>query len=510
VNRAFCNSCGSLVSATQQPRDGQVFLVKDCPDCGATETLISSDAERYYIKRRLDGEHAEPRGCSLNCLECRRKNQPSFVFVDITNRCNSNCPICINNTPSMGFLFEPPLEYFEKLFEHFSSYKPRPAVQLFGGEPTVREDLFDIIELVKKAGLRPRVVTNGLRLADEDYCRRLVQTRATILFAYDGANPETYRVLRGNERHLETKRKALDNLSRIDGAKAALMTCVAKGFNDTEIGELLHFCHERRHFIRGVYFLPLAQTWTGEEFDLVPERITTEDLERMMNACFPGERLDFVPAGVLGELKAIMHSLEVRPPPFAGAHPNCESMYLLVSNGRQYVPLNRYLKGTLPEFAADLLEADARIAPLLGWSRGEVFPHRPARPGGDTYLAMRSLLALEGAFRRNVRARELLKGSGPAKVWHLAGAVAGMVRRAPTRSILQRHLTWQGMLQVIVLPFEDDSTLETERLERCPNAFAFYDPVADRPNYVPTCAWGQHKVPVMRRIADHYAAAVPA
>jgi uncharacterized radical SAM superfamily Fe-S cluster-containing enzyme len=85
------------------------------------------------------------------------------VFLDVTNRCNSNCPICINNTPSMGFLFEPPLEYFENVFQQLSRYDPKPVVQLFGGEPTVRRDLFEIIRLARSAGLRPRVVTNGLK-----------------------------------------------------------------------------------------------------------------------------------------------------------------------------------------------------------------------------------------------------------------------------------------------------------------------------------------------------------
>lgn len=508
MNRGFCNGCGSLVSATQQARDGQVFLVKDCPDCGSTETLISSDADRYLTKRHLDGAHEEPAGCALNCLECRRKNQPSFIFLDITNRCNSNCPICINNTPSMGFLFEPPLDYFEKVFDYFAQLEPRPAVQLFGGEPTVRQDLFEIIEMARSRKLRVRVVTNGLRLANEEYCRRLVESRATILIAYDGANPETYRVLRGNEKYLQTKLKALDNIARVPGAKVALMTCVAKGFNEAELPELLRFCHERRDFVRGVYFLPLAQTWQPDELDLEPPRMTTEDLEILLNDCFPDERIDFVPAGVLGELKAILAGLDATPPPFAGAHPNCESMYILVSDGERYVPLARYLKGTLPEFIDALFEADARVrrvAERLGsgpWGRslGRIGLRK-------RYLKLRTLLTLARTLRRNVKVGKLLKGGGVGKVYHLLAAAAGILFRLKSRRILARHTTWQGTLQLIVLPFEDNSTLETERLERCPNAFVFYDPQADRVNYVPTCAWSQHKAPVMRRIADHYAGA---
>ena len=39
-NRAFCNACGRLVPARAVERDGAVYLRKDCPDCGPTETIV--------------------------------------------------------------------------------------------------------------------------------------------------------------------------------------------------------------------------------------------------------------------------------------------------------------------------------------------------------------------------------------------------------------------------------------------------------------------------------------
>ncbi len=507
MNRGFCEQCGRLVPASQQERDGAVYLVKDCGDCGPTETLISSDARRYYAKRSLDGEHEEPRGCGLNCLSCNHKQQPSFIFIDITNRCNSNCPICINNTPSMGFLFEPPMEYFERIFDRLAELDPKPAVQLFGGEPTVRADLFQIIAMAKERGLRVRVVTNGLRLASEPYCRQLVQTGATVLFAYDGLNPETYRVLRGNEKHLRVKQRALDNLATCDGAKVALMTCVAKGFNDHELGEIVQFCHERRDFIRGIYFLPLAQTWSADGFALQPERTTNEDLEVLLNDAFPEQRIEFVPAGVLGELKALMRCLNTKRPPFAGAHPNCESMYLMVSDGERFVPLSHYLRGSVPDLVRGLFEADARLV------RAEARVQNTATGGllrrlglSEPWLKLRAALAVVGVLRRHVRLDTLLRGRGRlGKGANLVMLAARLTFGHSTRATVRRHMNTQGVLQVIVLPFEDQATLETERLERCPNAFAYYDPECDEVSWVPTCAWGEHKVPVMRRISEHYA-----
>ena len=54
MNHAYCNLCEALVPAKQLERDGRVFLVKECPDCGPTEALLSSNAASYWRKRGLD------------------------------------------------------------------------------------------------------------------------------------------------------------------------------------------------------------------------------------------------------------------------------------------------------------------------------------------------------------------------------------------------------------------------------------------------------------------------
>ncbi len=95
----------------------------------------------------------------------------------------------------MGFDFNPPMAYFEKIFAEISQWDPKPVVQLFGGEPTVRDDLFEIVALARKYGLRPNLTTNGLRLADEEYCQKLCEARIGMRFAFDGNHPDIYEKL---------------------------------------------------------------------------------------------------------------------------------------------------------------------------------------------------------------------------------------------------------------------------------------------------------------------------
>ena len=509
MNRGFCNTCQNLAPATPMERDGKMYLVKDCPDCGTTETLIASDAERYENKRGLDTGY-DYIDCRLGCLDCKHVNKPNIVFVDITNRCNMNCPICINNTPSMGFLFEPPIEYFDKIFEHFSHYDPRPSLQLFGGEPTVRDDLVDIVRMAKSYRLSARVVTNGIKLANEDYCRRLVERRATILIAYDGANPEVYRVLRGNAKYLELKQKAIENIRKIPRAKVVLMSLIGKGFNDQDVPELFRYVHERRDFIRGIYFLPLAHTWEKKDFDLEPERITSDDIERVVDNIFPGERVEFFPAGFLGQLPNIMKYLKVKPLPFMGAHPSCESMYLLVSNGKEYVPVAWYFKGSVIALAHDLLKAEKKLAQRLRGLETGPFGGFLGAVGLKTfYLRLRAGLSVGRILLRRARVGRFFKGNWPAKLFNMLAFPLRLAMGTRSKTVLACHTTAESTLQIIVLPFEDPHTLETERMERCPSAFAFYDPRTDEVKTVPVCAWGLHKVETMRMVSDFYKTRTP-
>ena len=194
-NFAYCNSCRQTVPAEHVMREGKVYLVKKCPKCGKNETLISSDVDAYKKKFDFMGDVIYE-SCGLNCLECTHK-VPNIAFVELTNRCNMNCPICITNVPSMGFEFEPDMEYFKLIFKDLSKLNPRPSIQLFGGEPTVREDLFDIIRLAKSYGLSVRVVTNGLKLADKKYCEKLVEEGVSVLISFDAFNKTLDEIFRG-------------------------------------------------------------------------------------------------------------------------------------------------------------------------------------------------------------------------------------------------------------------------------------------------------------------------
>ncbi len=262
INTGVCSGCEKRVPAEHVIREGKVFLRKHCPDCGDNDGLVSNDAEVWRRKREI--YHYDPDAkisCSLKCDSCAIDHHPRLVFLDVTNRCNLNCPICIANIPGMGFEFHPPLSYFEKILGELATWKNKPRVQLFGGEPTMRKDLFEIIALADRLGLPLTMASNVLKLADEEFCKKLCETKTHLLIAFDGLDPEIYRRMRGSAAAYEKKLEAFKNLAKHSKLRHTVACTVARSLNERHMKDLIDFVHQHRAIIKRFNFLPLTEMW---------------------------------------------------------------------------------------------------------------------------------------------------------------------------------------------------------------------------------------------------------
>jgi len=479
-NYGICTRCRQSVPVEHVIRSGQVFLKKHCPDCGPTEALVSSDAAAWAHKRLIYRYAPRARGsCALRCTACSHRQSLRMAFVDLTNRCNMNCPICVANVPAMRFEFHPPLVYFERLFAGLARMDPKPVVHLFGGEPTMRSDLLDIIDLVHREGLLCSLVTNGLKLADEDYCRTICEKEVPVLLGFDGTDPDIYRRLRKNPAACAKKLEALQNLKKHSRRRTnILMCCVARNVNDRHIGDLIRLCHEHRSHIKGLYFLPLCETWVQDEFK-TDVTTTIEDVEHMVNEAFPGEQVEFLSLGLQHYLNRALGFLRAGlAQTFPSVHPNCESATRLLSDGERYQPLSHYLKRPLPELAVELtLRARA-----LDEKLSRLDPHR-------RLPALRGRLAVLKAFSRpvltSVRLDRITRRQPLITFLRLAG---GLLAGEPLGEQLSKHTLITDGLTLMVLPFEEIHSLEAERLERCSSAFAYLDPDTEDASTIPACA----------------------
>lgn len=161
------------------------------------------------------------------------ENHFTDVMVDVTHRCNMTCKNCYvpnRNIPDMDI---------DRLIETIKQFPERTMLRIVGAEPTVRKDLHDIIRRIRETGHRATLLTNGLKLANNDYVRRLKDNKLNhVYLSLNGVdNDDWYEII--DEMRCATKKiKALENLARnkfvIDTG-----TIIVRGVNDEAPARLL-------------------------------------------------------------------------------------------------------------------------------------------------------------------------------------------------------------------------------------------------------------------------------
>ena len=149
---SICHHCYRHVSATRFERDGSIWLTKTCPEHGDSTHLVEPDAEFY------------------NNYNYRRHALQSY-FIEITNRCNLTCPHCYQMPDNKST--DPAIE---TMLDKIQSWPDDGyPVALVGAEPTVRQDLPEIINRIHTLPGKKRtvmVLTNGVNMHKDEYARK--------------------------------------------------------------------------------------------------------------------------------------------------------------------------------------------------------------------------------------------------------------------------------------------------------------------------------------------------
>lgn len=117
------------------------------------------------------------------------------VTFGVTDRCNLRCKHCLASS-TLDQANDLPLEKIAQLSVELHELGCK-SVSLFGGEPLLREDLWDIVHLFKKNGVEVRINTNAT-LADGTFAKRAREEKISLFTAsLDGSAPSVHDPLRG-------------------------------------------------------------------------------------------------------------------------------------------------------------------------------------------------------------------------------------------------------------------------------------------------------------------------
>src|SRR5476651_2633435 len=343
-------------------RDGQVWMVKDCPQHGHYEDMMAIDSKWLnWIEQRYPGrdipahndEDLHKHGSSTV-----RYGRGSVLTVDLTNRCNMMCDPCFMDANQVGFVHELSWEDIKMVLDNAISIKPRRqmSVQFSGGEPTISPYFLDAVRYARKVGYNSvQAATNGIEFAKRpEFAKEAAE--AGLRYAYlqfDGiGNAANAHRRVGNL--FDVKLRAIENLHS-NGVDIVPVVTIVNGVNNEQVGRIIEFALDNPKTINFLSFQPVS--FTGRDEEVTPERraaqrYTLSHLAHdVKNQTGIGEPVrDWFPISFMGSFTDwadVTHGAEKEFGQLTcGCHPNCGiGMAIMIDKEtKEAVPVTKFLK----------------------------------------------------------------------------------------------------------------------------------------------------------------------
>ena len=211
-----------------------------------------------------------------------------YLRISITDRCNLRCVYCM---PMEGLTFVPGPEELtsaeiEKVARAAADVGFR-KIRLTGGEPTLRQDVVEIVErLAGIPGIRQMVMTtNGLRLPwiAERLARAGLQRVNIHLDTLD--ETRVGKVMRLNS--LDKVWAGIEAAERAELVPIKLNAVVTRGYNEEDVVDLARLTLERDWHVRFIELMPLGGPAEIAFDHYVPTRESMDRIEAVLGPLFP-------------------------------------------------------------------------------------------------------------------------------------------------------------------------------------------------------------------------------
>lgn len=300
---SLCPQCFERIPAYRVRENGDVYLIKTCPEHGQSRTIIWRGAPDYGswsrtkpLNRPSVTQTGADRGCPLDCGLCpRHAQQTCCVLLELTARCDLGCPVCFASSGETSAP-DPGLDEIESWLRLLKDDIGFCNIQLSGGEPTMRDDLPQIIAIGRDMGFSFfQLNTNGLRLAAEPgYAGRLREAGlSTVFLQFDGVDDDVYLATRGAELH--SQKEAAVTACAEAGLGIVLVPTLVPGVNTDQIGQIIDYALRRLPHVRGVHFQPISYFGRYPEAPSDGARYTLpelmRDIEMQTNGRIPADSL---------------------------------------------------------------------------------------------------------------------------------------------------------------------------------------------------------------------------
>jgi uncharacterized radical SAM superfamily Fe-S cluster-containing enzyme len=368
--RSLINEHVGEIKAQIIERNGEVWMIKECPEHGKFEDIMAIDAkflefiESNYPGRDIDSHN--DKDLHNHGTSTIRHGRGSVLTVDLTNRCNMMCDPCFMDANQVGFVHELSMEEIKEILDNSIQIKPhrQMSIQFSGGEPTMSPNFIEAVRYARKVGYNSvQAATNGIKFAqDPEFAKAAGE--AGLRYAYlqfdgIGNDANSHRQV-GNL--FDVKLRAIENLHS-NGVEIILVVTLVNGVNNDQVGPIIEFARNNPKKIAFIAFQPVSFTGRDEEIEderRMRQRYTLShmayDVKKQTGLTEP--RRDWFPISLISsfaDFADLVHGPQAEWGQVScGCHPNCGVGTALMINKetKEMAPVPEFLN--IPGLVADV------------------------------------------------------------------------------------------------------------------------------------------------------------
>ena len=214
-------------------------------------------------------------------MDSKRKNlilphTLRMIAWEVTRSCNLSCMHCRASSEYGPYEGEFSTERCYALLDDIVSVG-NPVIILTGGEPYMRDDIFDIAAYGDRKGLRMVLATNGTLVTEEIAEKTRDAGIQRISISLDGPDAESHDSFRGVKGAFDGSLKGIEHFKRA-GVEFQINTTITR-LNLHQIGDILNLAIELGAVAHHIFLL----VPTGRARDMADQEIAAADYEAALN-----------------------------------------------------------------------------------------------------------------------------------------------------------------------------------------------------------------------------------
>lgn len=209
----------------------------------------------------------------------QERDLPVLSEIALTYRCQNKCVFCYAESPNRGTqVHEMTTDEVKVIIDRIFDDAHCPTVSFTGGEPTLRDDLPELVSYAKSKGMRVNLITNGLKCANPEFVARLKEAGLdSAQVSLEGPTPQVHDLVVRHPGAFELTTQAVHCL-REASIHTHTNTTIC-GSNRDHLLELVDYIADELH---SEYFSMNVMISTGTALKHAEEEVTYTELGAMI------------------------------------------------------------------------------------------------------------------------------------------------------------------------------------------------------------------------------------